>query len=134
MEKYDIHHEHLLVNATFEKTPFVENDFTCSWISNIVKLIGMEELLPPRSARSEEEGNEGISAFCIITTSHICLHSWEKTDPNLVQLDVYSCKDFDHLLILNELKKFNPTRLGSKFLNRAIDSTKGWQMGSDLGI
>mgnify|MGYP002052841996 CR=1 FL=1 len=111
--------------------PFIDNEFTCSWISNLVKVIDMKELLPPQSARSEDLGNEGVSAFCIITTSHICLHSWEKTDPNLVQLDVYSCKDFDQFLIHEELKKFNPIRLGSKYLNRSIENTKGWEMGRE---
>jgi len=134
VEKYDIEHKHLLINATFKETPFKENDFTCSWISNIVKLIGMEELLSPKSARSEELGNEGISAFCIITTSHISLHSWEKTDPNLVQLDIYSCKDFDRSLILRELEKFSPTRLGCSFLDRSVNCTRGWEMSSERNL
>ena len=131
MQANELDHQHLLVNATFSKTPFVENDFTCSWILDVVKLIGMEILLPPQSARSEEKGNEGISAFCLITTSHICLHSWEKTNPNLVQLDVYSCKTFDRHLILKELSKFRPLRLGCNYLNRSIENTRGWEMGRE---
>jgi S-adenosylmethionine/arginine decarboxylase-like enzyme len=131
VEKYDKDHKHLLINATFEKTPFVDEFFTRSWISNLVNIIGMEELLTPQSARSEEKGNEGVSAFCIITTSHICLHSWEKMKPNLVQLDVYSCKDFCQFLILDELKKFKPIRLGGKYLDRSIENTRGWEMGRE---
>ena len=131
MEIHNLEHKHLLVNATFKDTPFKCNDFVCEWIENLVETIGMEILLPPRSARSEEKGNEGISAFCIITTSHICLHSWEKTDPNLVQLDVYSCKDFDHFLVLKELKEFNPLFLGCRFHDRAVENSQGWEMGRE---
>lgn len=131
MEVHNIEHHHLVVNATFTETPFKEANFTNEWIEKIVNLIGMEILLPPQSARSDEKGNEGISSFCLITTSHICLHSWEKTNPNLVQLDVYSCKDFNQHLILDEMRKFSPIRIGCKFMNRSIENTKGWEMGRE---
>ena len=78
----------------------------------------MELLYAPRSVRCDKEGNEGISAFCLITTSHICLHSWDNKSPNIVQLDVYSCKDFKVQTILDELNKFNPIDVKYKFLDR----------------
>jgi S-adenosylmethionine/arginine decarboxylase-like enzyme len=121
-------HQHLIINATFNKTPFTEVSFTNSWIRNIVKIIDMEILHDPISVRCDEKNNEGISGFCLITTSHISLHSWEKTDPNLVQLDVYSCKDFDQYLIHSELEKLNAINIGAKFLNRSTRNTRGWRM------
>ena len=121
-------HKHLLVNATFENTPFSDESFTESWISNLVDLIDMKILHNPVAVKCNEINNEGISAFCLITTSHIALHSWEKKDPNLVQLDVYSCKDFDQTIITKELNKFNPLSLGCKFLDRATENTRGWRM------
>lgn len=131
MELHKLEHKHLLVNATFKETPFSSNGFTCSWIEDLVDKIGMEILMPPQSAISKEEGNEGISAFCIITTSHISLHSWETTDPNLVQLDVYSCREFDHLLVLEEMEKFSPIFLGCRFHDRSVEHSKGWEMGRE---
>ena len=128
MEDEILKHKHLLVNATFEKTPFVCVDFTESWIKRLVKKIGMEMLCPPKAVECEKEGNEGISAFCLITTSHISLHSWEESNPNLVQLDVYSCKKFDRSSVLDELNKFKPLSLGCKFLDREIENTKDWRM------
>ena len=100
-------HKHLLVNATFEQTPFVDTDFTESWIRNLVDIIDMEILHEPIAVKCNEKDNEGISAFCLITTSHIALHSWEEKEPNLVQLDVYSCKKFNQHLIEDELKTFS---------------------------
>ncbi len=133
MSDKKLKHKHLLVNATFQNTPFVCVDFTESWIKMLVKKIGMEILYAPKAVICDKEYNEGISAFCLITTSHISLHSWEKSNPNLVQLDVYSCKNFDQSVILNELNKFNPLFLGCKFLDREIENTKGWRMfGEDL--
>ena len=119
MQHKDLEHKHLLVSASFEKTPFIDTDFTESWISNLVSIIDMEILKSPVACRCEEKYNEGISAFCIITTSHICLHSWETKDPNLVQLDVYSCKNYDKKLILDEVNNFSPISLKHKFLDRS---------------
>ena len=76
----------------------------------------MDLLYEPVSVKCNEPNNEGISAFCLITTSHIALHSWEKSDPNLVQLDIYSCKNFSQSLILEEFRKFNPIRLVANIL------------------
>lgn len=122
-------HKHLMVNSTFESTPFTSTIFTSDWIRHLVDLIDMKILYAPRSVRCDKEGNEGISSFCLITTSHIALHSWEETDPNLVQLDIYSCKPFDYRIVLEEFRKFSPMTLGCKFLDRSIPSTKGWIMG-----
>lgn len=121
-------HKHLLVNATFEQTPFTNTDFTNKWLLKIVKLIDMEVLHEPVSVRCDEKNNEGVSGFCLITTSHLSLHSWEKKTPNLLQLDVYSCKDFDPHLIEYEIEKFHPISLGLKFLDRRVRNTKGWSM------
>ena len=112
-------HKHLLINSEFKKTPFTDPEFTKSWIWDLVKKINMEILYAPRAVRCDKKGNEGISAFCLITTSHICLHSWEKTDPNLVQLDVYSCKNYDKDIILKEIARFEPLSLKYKFIDRS---------------
>ena len=112
-------HNHLLVNATFEKTPFTNIDFTKSWIRQLVKEINMEILYAPRAVRCDKKDNEGISAFCLITTSHISLHSCEESDPNLVQLDIYSCKYFDKDVVLKYISNLKPKSLGYKFLDRS---------------
>ena len=79
-----IKHKHFMVIATFEETPFVSETFTNEWIEELVEEIDMEILKKPSSVHCNEEGNEGISSFCLITTSHIALHSWEKLEPNLM--------------------------------------------------
>ncbi len=120
-------HKHLLINATFKETPFLDVEFTRSWLLKIVDLIGMEILHKPIAVKCNGKDNEGISAFCLITTSHLSLHSWEKRTPNLLQLDIYSCKDFDQEIIKKELESFNPIAFGSKFLDRRMRNTKNWR-------
>ena len=120
-------HKHLLINATFKETPFLDAEFTRSWLLKIVDLIGMEILHKPIAVKCNGKDNEGISAFCLITTSHLSLHSWEKRTPNLLQLDIYSCKDFDQEIIKKELESFNPIAFGSKFLDRRMRNTKNWR-------
>ena len=111
-------HKHLLVSCSFKKTPFTCTEFTKKWMADLVSKIDMEILYSPRAVMCDKEGNEGISAFCLITTSHICLHSWSEKKPNLVQLDVYSCKDYDINTVTNELNKFNPILLKYKIIDR----------------
>ena len=120
-----IKHRHFIVIATFKETPFISETFTNEWIRELVEEIDMEILKEPSSVHCNEENNEGISSFCLITTSHIALHSWEKSDPNLVQLDVYSCKPFDTEKVLNKIREFGPMTIGSKFLNRSVMATRG---------
>ncbi len=124
-------HKHLLVNCTFKETPFKDEGFTESWLEEIVDKIDMEILYPAKAVKCNDKDNEGITAFCMITTSHLCLHSWETTEPNLVQLDVYSCKDFSQEIILDAIRELKPIRLGCKFINRGLTSTTGWEMGRE---
>ena len=63
----------------------------------------MQELSPPVAVRSHIKGNKGITCSCMITTSHIVLHTWEDTHPGLLQLDVYSL-NFDIQEVVKHLK------------------------------
>lgn len=36
----------------------------------------------------------------------IAFHSWDKTTPGLIELDVFSCKDFDVNVVLEFIKQF----------------------------
>ena len=56
----------------------------------------------------------------MITTSHIVLHTWEDTHPGLLQLDVYSCKDFEIEKVVEHLKSLwlDEDTIQYKFLDR----------------
>ena len=62
-----IKHRHFIVIATFKETPFISETFTNEWIKELVEEIDMEILKEPSSVHCNEENNEGISSFCLIT-------------------------------------------------------------------
>lgn len=96
-------HKHLLLQARFLARGRVESYYE-TWMSILVERIGMEKLTKPKAVRSMYKGNKGITCSCMITTSHIVLHTWEENHPGLLQLDIYSCKDFNIEDVIDHLK------------------------------
>lgn len=78
----------------------------------------MNVLYGPKSIYCLKEGNAGMTAFAIIDTSHIVLHTWDEETPAVLQLDVYSCSQFEISTVLDAIKKFSPTHVDYKFLDR----------------
>ena len=66
-------------------------------------------------------GNRGLTCVGIIETSHIALHCWDEDDPGLFQLDVYSCKDFDPMAVVEHFGCFEPVKVEYKFLDREFE-------------
>ena len=88
-------HKHLLIRAEV-KNPPKENDdlLLVNWMRYLIQDIGMKLLFGPVTRYVDVEGNEGLTAIAMIETSHIAMHIWEKEDPPLVQLDVFTCGPF----------------------------------------
>ena len=113
-----LQHKHLLVRAEVNSPPL--HDFTQermdAEIQNLIKHIDMEILSGPHSAYCLDKGNLGWSSTAIITTSSITFHSWSET--GVIQLDVYSCKDFRIKDVFTWLAQFDIERLDYKYLDR----------------
>jgi len=59
----------------------------------------------------------GISGFVFIAESHISVHTF--VERCYVNIDVFSCKDFDAERVVKDFKdKFQLTRLSSRLINR----------------
>ena len=59
----------------------------------------------------------GISGFVFIAESHISIHTF--AERCYVNIDVFSCKDFDAEQVVKDFKdKFELTRLSSRLINR----------------
>lgn len=67
------------------------------FLYNLVTEIDMEVLIDPVLAFSKYDAWTGLIG---IVTSHISFHYWTKE--NYLQLDIYSCKEFD----IEKTKKF----------------------------
>lgn len=112
-----LQHKHLLVRAKIANS-ITDTDQISQWMSALVDTIQMKILHGPVSVYCDKTGNKGITAFAIIETSHIALHTWDETDPATLQLDVYTCADLEVDLVFNALSIFQPITLDYKFLDR----------------
>jgi len=93
--------------------------FLASFLSDTCEAAGMRlidlairnvEGSIPEGERWHDEG--GISAHALISTSHICLHTWPKD--SFFMLDVVSCRPFD----IEHVKTFVLLRLNVKAIKR----------------
>ena len=111
-------HKHLIVRAEVNNPP-KEVDKLTEWLKDFIASINMKIMLGPYVAYCNNEGNRGITGVAVIETSHIAVHVWDEPVPALMQLDVYSCAEFNPYLIADKLKKdFAVQKLDYKFLNR----------------
>lgn len=112
-----IPHKHLLVRAQIAN--HISNTTEISnWVSNLVETIQMKILHGPVSVYCDKTGNRGITAFAIIETSHVVLHTWDENNPATLQLDVYTCSDLEIDLVFKALAVFQPITIDYKFLDR----------------
>jgi S-adenosylmethionine/arginine decarboxylase-like enzyme len=110
-------HKHLLVRAEVNSPPlFKDQERLDNEIKNLIKKIDMNILSGPHTAWSDVEGNEGYSSVAIIDTSSITFHSW--LEPSVIQLDVYSCKDFQIKTIFTWLAQFDLEKVDYKYIDR----------------
>ena len=83
----------------------------------LVKLVELADMVPvtmPQCVFVEEEGNEGPTGSINLASSHIAFHQWDETGK--LQLDIYSCKCFNTLKIL----EFLDTVFGFRSLNAVL--------------
>jgi S-adenosylmethionine/arginine decarboxylase-like enzyme len=117
----EIKHLHLMVRA--EVTKVIETEESAKqWLVELVDMIDMKIAAGPISKYINMVGNEGITAAVSVETSHIALHIWEKTDPMILQFDLYTCGELDHIKVLDHLREsFGISRMKWQYLDRAED-------------
>ena len=114
-------HKHLIIRAEIKKPPQSESYFE-DWLKDFIESIGMKILMGPFVKYSDMLGNEGLTGGAIIETSHVIMHCWDKVEPPIMQLDVYSCSEFDPIKVCDKVKKdFDATKIEYKFLDREHD-------------
>ena len=113
-------HKHLIVRANIGKCPKEEDlNKISDWIRSLIRKIDMKLLAGPYTTYVNEKGNKGMTSVAIIETSHIALHIWDETNPGLMQLDVYSCANFNPQDIFEKVNEmFQTVKMEYKFLDR----------------
>ena len=111
-------HKHLIIRAEANKVPTDEKQLT-KWLKDFIDYIDMKILMGPYVKYCNVEGNRGITGIAVIETSHIAIHVWDEPNPALMQIDVYSCAEFDVDEIAEKIKSdFDVIKLDYKYLNR----------------
>lgn len=124
----DNRHRHVVIRAEVAKPPIGKTRldrltnrhcaFVCSWMKELIGNIGMKIMFGPRAMYCANPGNRGLTAFAIIETSHVVMHTWDECVPGIVQLDVYTCSDLDLTVVFDALDVFEPSKIEWKFLDR----------------
>ncbi len=112
-----LQHKHLLVRAEVDNPPFDPAQII-EWLTLLVSDLGMNILYGPFAMYCDLENNEGMTAGCVLSTSHCMLHSWDQIAKPIIQLDIYTCSDLDLNIAWKAMEIFQPTKVEYKFLDR----------------
>lgn len=96
-------HKHVIIRAEVSR-PIEKESEAVEFMYRLIDAIDMKTLIPPQAVYDEQPDNEGVTAFAVITTSHIALHVW--TVDKVAQLDLYSCKSFDPRIVRDLMDEF----------------------------
>lgn len=93
-------HKHILVTAKVN-SPTKDPQVIEKWLSDLVDKVNMEIFLPPVAKYCDDPNNAGVTGVVVITTSHASIHLW---DHGLLQMDLYSCKQFDEAEVIKHVE------------------------------
>ena len=113
-------HKHLIVRAEVLRPPSDET-LASEQVRVLIERIGMQILMGPYAKYVTVEGNRGLTVATIIETSHVVMHTWDESDPAVVQLDVYTCSSLNTDTVFDWLEQYQPVRKQYKYLDRESD-------------
>jgi S-adenosylmethionine decarboxylase len=115
---------HLIIDGYGRNTELLNNEeFIYKFLDEYPAAINMTKISEPRIVRYTEGPVEdwGISGFVFIAESHICIHTF--VEQGFVNVDVFSCKDFDADLAIKDIKeRLELGELRIHLLNRDAES------------
>jgi len=118
-------HKHLVLRAEISNCP--KEDCLheiLNWMKNLIKKIDMKLMQGPAISYVDQPGNRGTTCMALIETSHIVIHIWDEPNPGILQLDIYSCKEFELKTVISHLEEyFSIHKMHYKFLDRTSDMT-----------
>jgi S-adenosylmethionine/arginine decarboxylase-like enzyme len=112
-----LEHKHIIIRAEVQEPPS-DVKLAAEWFKKLVKDIDMKILMGPFVTYLDKEGNRGLTGVCVIETSHMAMHVWDESNPGLLELDVYSCKDFDPAIVMQAIQEFKPTKIEHILMDR----------------
>ncbi|MGA1202698.1 MAG: S-adenosylmethionine decarboxylase family protein [Planctomycetota bacterium] len=103
---------HLMLDAIVREPGWISSpEKIREFLLGLIPRLGMELLDGPRITEVDldpsmiesdlDEG--GVTGYCLITTSHISIHTWPLRERFC--LDVFSCRSFDPQIVLNYVRE-----------------------------
>ena len=111
-------HKQLAIRAYVDDV-FYTGEEVRKWLVDLVGAIDMKIMAGPYLVYAEEEINQGWTGVVIIEFSSAQIHIWERE--NLIEVDVFSCKDFDNEVIFEHVKRMGPTKIWYQETDREKD-------------
>ena len=112
-------HKHLVLTALVDNPPKLEiviEDF----LTELVRLVDMEIFMPAKAKYCDDKNNSGVTGVVVITTSHASIHIWDNVPgnpyPGMLQMDLYSCKDF----VAEDVLKFVEDYFGANIVSYQV--------------
>ena len=98
-----------------------DEEFVYRFLDVFPSEIGMNKISTPHvtTYRGPKDEDWGVSGFVLIAESHISVHTFPERA--YVNIDVFSCKDFDHEKALNQIIE-----------TFSLDQVKHWLIGRGL--
>ena len=96
---------HLIIDGYSENKEILQDEgYLHNFLENYPTKINMTKISPPYVLRyiGQEKEDWGISGFVFIAESHISVHTF--VERNYVNIDIFSCKDFDADKAIKELQ------------------------------
>ncbi len=116
---------HLIIDGYGNNSNLLQDEqFLYQLLDSYPAQIGMTKISAPLVIRYIGHNPEdwGFSGFVFIAESHISIHTF--VERCYVNIDVFSCKDFDAEQAVKFFKeKFQLTRLSSRLINREWNTT-----------
>jgi S-adenosylmethionine decarboxylase len=97
---------HLIVDGFGASREMLESeDMIFRFLDEYPSRINMTKVAPPQVFRYSGSKPEdwGVTGVVIIAESHISIHTFPER--RYVNIDIFSCKDFDHQRALSELRE-----------------------------
>ena len=118
-------HKHLVLRAEIINCPGEDSlHEILNWMKVLIKKIDMKLMQGPAISYVDQPGNRGTTCMALIETSHVVIHIWDEPNPGVIQLDIYSCKEFDLNIVISHLEGyFSVSKMQYKFLDRTTGMT-----------
>jgi S-adenosylmethionine/arginine decarboxylase-like enzyme len=114
--------KHLIIDAGGIDDTKLLNSITKikRFLSSIPGLVGLIPLGKPNLKKATDKTADGVTGIQLLTTSHASIHTWSNGErQGRVNIDVFSCEDFDECLILDAVKGiFNPKNIEHQSIRR----------------